>query len=61
MHFIKYILTAVRVEFSGGETISEGNAGPVTISYQGTISQSFMTVESYPCTGSGAATRMYYN
>jgi len=62
MHFIKYILTAIiRVVFSGDETISEGNAKFVTISYQGTITQSFMvTVESYPCNGSDAATRMYY-
>ena len=47
--------------FSESGTISEGDTGFLNVSYQGTITQTFMiTVESYQCNGTDAATRMYY-
>ena len=48
------------VAFPGSAPITEGNTGPVAVAYLGTIAQNFMvTVESYRCGGSNAATRMY--
>ena len=55
-------ITAIGVDFFQNQPICEGNTGrSTTISYLGTISQTFMaTVESYQCSGPYAATRMYY-